>query len=381
MCRRKNSYFNNRLDIFLSVGTWSCYAFRRFTLTLTLSNATIILSTWHIKTYRHFIPRRRYNLIRCNGYFREIVISNNITLEELFEKATGRIPYGMTNDYMFHIVVQESKTVQVGLLSALLRIPKNEIHTVEIGNPIEVGSSVSDKTFILDVKITLNNAQLINIEMQVSGTTNWTDRSLLYLCRSFDNVSKGAEYETVNPVTHIGIIDFEIFENDDEFYSEYRLMNRRTRRIYNSKFQLNVLSLKNIENATDEDKEWSLDLWAKLFRAKTWEDLKMLCKSNPEFEETTKLIYRMNEDDKVREQCQQREDYEKHERTMLHNLEMAEARAERAEARAENAETRAENAETRAENAETRAENAEARADKLQKELVEVQKKLKELQK
>ena len=43
---------------------------------------------------------------------------------------------------------------------------------------------------------------------------------------------------------------------------------------------LNVLSLKQIELATEEDKFWELDRWAALFSAKTWRDIKMIAKNN-----------------------------------------------------------------------------------------------------
>ncbi len=45
--------------------------------------------------------------------------------------------------------------------------------------------------------------------------------------------------------------------------------------LYSSKFAVNVLDLSHIELATEEDKSWDLDFWAKLFKAKTWEKMKM----------------------------------------------------------------------------------------------------------
>lgn len=40
----------------------------------------------------------------------------------------------------------------------------------------------------------------------------------MYLCRNFDNLKSGENYIDVMPCLHIGIIDFELFEEDDEFY-------------------------------------------------------------------------------------------------------------------------------------------------------------------
>ncbi len=49
-------------------------------------------------------------------------------------------------------------------------------------------------------------------------------------------------------------------------------MNVKSHKIFNDKFTLNVLSLEQIARATDEDKTWQLDIWAKLFAAKTWRE-------------------------------------------------------------------------------------------------------------
>ena len=61
-----------------------------------------------------------------------------------------------------------------------------DITSIEITNPIMPGDNVTDKTFILDIKIILNQSDLINLEMQVINYDNWPERSLGYLCRSFD---------------------------------------------------------------------------------------------------------------------------------------------------------------------------------------------------
>ena len=58
-------------------------------------------------------------------------------------------------------------------------------------------------------------------------------------------------------------------------------------RIYSSKFAVNVLDLSHIELATEEDKSWSLDFWAKLFKTKTWEEMKMIAKDNEYFTEAS----------------------------------------------------------------------------------------------
>jgi cell fate (sporulation/competence/biofilm development) regulator YlbF (YheA/YmcA/DUF963 family) len=70
-----------------------------------------------------------------------------------------------------------------------------------------------------------------------------------------------------------------------------------------------VVSLRQIELATDEDKAWKIDHWARLFKATTWEEIKMIAKKDPAFQEASETLYTMNSDEMIRAQCQAREDY------------------------------------------------------------------------
>ncbi len=81
-------------------------------------------------------------------------------------------------------------------------------------------------------------------------------------------------------------------------------------RIYSSKFAVNVLDLSHIELATEEDKNWNLDFWARLFKAKTWEEMKMIAKDNEYFTEASNTLCDLYADFNVRERCRDREDYE-----------------------------------------------------------------------
>lgn len=81
-------------------------------------------------------------------------------------------------------------------------------------------------------------------------------------------------------------------------------------RIYSSKFAVNVLDLSHKELATEEDKSWSLDFWAKLFKTRTWEEMKMIAKDNEYFTEASNTLCDLYADFNVRERCRDREDYE-----------------------------------------------------------------------
>ena len=232
------------------------------------------------------------------------------------QDAAGKIDYTLMNDCMFHAVMQSNEKVLKGLVCALLRLSPDEVHTVTVLNPIEFSNKVCDKEYILDIKVSLNDEAVINIELQVEEQKFWNNRSLLYLCRIFDNLKKGQGYFDAVPTYHIGILDFTLFPDYPEFYATNKMMNVQKHYIYNDKFTLNVLDLNHTELATDEDKRWKLDYWARLFKAETWEELKMLAQQDDVFMETYETIFRQNQDDKVRMWCEAYEEAERVARTI-----------------------------------------------------------------
>ena len=220
----------------------------------------------------------------------------NDTTAASYRNATGPIDYGMTNDYMFRTILQRNNTVLKGLISAVLRLEPEEIHSVVVTNPIEPGVSSDGNT-------------VINLEMQVQNLHNWEDRSLSYLCRSFDQLTRGEDYTETKTVVHIGFLNFTPDRNTLEFFAIYKLQNMKNHAVYSDKFTLGVVDLTHIELATEEDREWQLDRWAELFTASTWEEIRMIAKNSEYLSSASQSLYELNTDDIERQKCRAREDY------------------------------------------------------------------------
>lgn len=226
-----------------------------------------------------------------------------------FLNAHGQIPYGMTNDYMFRAVLQSNNKALKGLICSLLHFSEEEIFSVEITNPIILGESIKNKEFRLDINVILNNHTLLNLEMQIANRLNWTNRSVMYLCRSFDQLNCGQDYAQAKPVIHIGFLNYSLFPDYPEFYASYKLINIKSHRKYSDNLTLNVLDLSHIELATEEDKLYHIHNWAMLFKATTWEEIEMIAEENEYLKEASKTIFRMSADDLIRKRCRDREEY------------------------------------------------------------------------
>lgn len=175
-------------------------------------------------------------------------------------------------------------------------------------------------TFILDIKVLLNDNTIVNLEMQLNNYNNWPERSLGYLCRNFDNLNKGDDYSNTKAAIHIGFLDFTLFPHLPEFHATYKIQNIKNHNIYTDKFILHVIELNSIHMATEEDRNHEIDKWAALFKATTWEDIRMLSNDNPTLESAAETLYQLNMDEQLRETCERFYKAEARERGFKNNI-------------------------------------------------------------
>ena len=135
------------------------------------------------------------------------------------------------------------------------------------------------------------------------------------------------------PAVHIGFLDFTPFPEFAEFYAIYKLLNIKNQHLYSDKFTLGVVDLTHIELATDKDKAFGIDRWARLFKSTTWEEIKMIAKNNPVLKEASESLYVLNADEMARARSRAREEYILHENAL--NRKISELSEENERLRAE----------------------------------------------
>ena len=70
-----------------------------------------------------------------------------------------------------------------------------------------------------------------------------------------------------------------------------------------------MVDLSRIDLATEEDKVYHIDGWAKLLKATTWEEVKMLAAKDENMREAAKSIFVYNTEEQIRKMCRDREEY------------------------------------------------------------------------
>lgn len=156
-------------------------------------------------------------------------------------------------------------------------------------------------------------------ESQITNRLNWQNRSVIYLCRSYDSLTHGQDYSEAKSVVHVGFLDYTLFIEYPEFCATYKLSNVKNHQKYSDNITLNVVNLSRIDLATEEDKQYHIDEWAALMKATTWEELRMLASKDEYLNEAAETIFRLSTDEQVRKRCRDREEYYED----LHNYEMA----------------------------------------------------------
>lgn len=270
----------------------------------------------------------------------------------IYADKSGPLQVTMKNDYLFKAVLQSDPYILKDLVAGLLHLSPKEILSITVENPIELGRYYQEKTFVLDLKLILNNQKLVNLEMQISNERNWKERSLGYLCRSFDSINRGEHYQNMKEAYHFGFLDYDLDPSHPEFFATYKMENIKNHNIYSDKFTLSVIQLNHIHLATEEDKAYRIDKWARFFAAATWEELKMLAENDEIMRRATELFTQYSEiDPHIREAVEARQLALNGERAMERRM------ARQLQQLAENEKQLAENEKQLAENEKQLAEN------------------------
>ena len=209
----------------------------------------------------------------------------------LRKKAAEKEPLNiqLTNNYAFRKLFKMNYIAR-GFLIALLGLDEEDVVKLEVIDPFEEGENEEEKERILDIKIYLNDNKKINIEMQNRYQEDWTERSLFYNCRMFtEGLYHGQPYGDLEPCIHVGILDFDLMKTPG-FHHHIKLLDIKTNEEYSSKLQFHVVQLKQIESATEEEKQ----------TAKDWQQVEEIIRGNPYREAVKQELYKMSRDEKER---------------------------------------------------------------------------------
>ena len=166
--------------------------------------------------------------------------------------------------------------------------------------------SQEEKLGILDVRVLLNGDIQINMEMQVAPFELWAERSLFYLGKMYiDQIKEGEDYDVLKKCIHIGILDFVMFQEDEEFYSRFHIWEDQRHRKYTDKLEVHILELPKLDRYRYPQTE--LLKWARFINAERKEDLEMIAKTDKFLGKAYEALTNLSADEKKRLEYEARE--------------------------------------------------------------------------
>ena len=192
---------------------------------------------------------------------------------------------------------------------------------------------LEDKLGILDIRIfifdkvegnkdTPNETAQIDLEIQISPFPLWPERSVFYLSKLYTGqIHKGQSYDVLQKCIHVGILDFVLFEEDEEFYSRFHIWEDSRRWMYTDKLEIHILELPKL--AGKRYPETELLNWARFFNAEQKEEFEMAAGTSPYVEKAYERLTELSADEEKRLEYEAREKaIRDHNFLMTTNLEM-----------------------------------------------------------
>ena len=101
----------------------------------------------------------------------------------------------------------------------------DQVKEIELLNPYENDVDKKEaKISILDIKAKGKDGTYYNIEVQVANEIFYMERALYYWSGMYRHqLEKGHQYNKINKVIGIHILDFQVIKNDEDYFHKCRL--------------------------------------------------------------------------------------------------------------------------------------------------------------
>lgn len=234
-------------------------------------------------------------------------------------------------DFCFKELMEDAE-IRRGFISALLGVKPEDIEETELLPTHLRREHKEDKLGILDIRVFIrdrrkgenhssNGKSQMDLEIQLAPFPLWPERSVFYLAKMFTGeIKKGESYDMLQKCIHVGILDFFLFPEDEEFYSRFHLWEDDRRRMYTDKLEIHILELPKLKER--EYPETELLNWARFFNAEHKEEFEMAAEANSYIERAYGKLAQLSADEMKRLEYEAREKaIRDHNYLMKYNLE------------------------------------------------------------
>ncbi len=219
-------------------------------------------------------------------------------------------------DFCFKELMEDAE-VRRGFISALLDVRPEKIERTEFLPTHLRKEHQEDKLGILDIRVFIceqadkercskGQRSQMDLEIQLASFPLWPERSVFYLAKMYTGkIKKGQSYDVLQKCIHVGILDFILFKEDEEYYSRFHLWEDTRRRMYTDKLEIHILELPKLLER-DYPKTELLN-WARFFNGEKKEEFEMAAEGSLYIEKAYERLMDMSADDLKRQEYEARE--------------------------------------------------------------------------
>ncbi|MCL2202622.1 MAG: Rpn family recombination-promoting nuclease/putative transposase [Defluviitaleaceae bacterium] len=212
------------------------------------------------------------------------------------------LKFKMTHDLLFKMLFVKYPDLLRKLVAVLLDISYDSITKFTIANPEIPPEMLGDKFCRLDINMVVNG-QRVDLEVQVENEGNYPERSLFIWAKEYSTgIGMGENYKNLPRTIVISILGFNQFADKEKYHHEFQCLEVTTHAPLTDKMALHFYELKKLPPLAENDKTNGKDLWLKLFRAETEEDLAAIEKLEvPEMSEALQAYRHVAASDEFKE--------------------------------------------------------------------------------
>jgi predicted transposase/invertase (TIGR01784 family) len=182
--------------------------------------------------------------------------------------------------------------------------PTHAITSAKVLNPEVPKDFTSEKAVLLDVRATLSDGRLVDVEMQARRDTAFRERVLFYWARHFGSqLNVGEKYRSVAPCVGVYVLDFADLQGQD-FHSVFQLSNPRTREVLSNALEMHFLELPKLPAGTETCGVYN---WGRFFRVRSESELEQLAMTSPTMKQASDALWWVSNDPSSRQLVEERE--------------------------------------------------------------------------
>lgn len=210
------------------------------------------------------------------------------------------------NDAVFKMIFTDPKHERIMIHFLNCAIDSNDkIKEVEILNSEHPEECLTQSGFRLDIRAKTDDNLIVNVEVKMdTGDPHVIGRSLFYCTKLFEgSFRSGSRGEKLTRTVSINILDFNLFEDDNQYYRTCSIKDDEVNEQLTDRLELQFLELNKLEKYT---KDKPITFWMEFFKDPYSEACQELYTFVPEIKEAKDVFEEIKSDPEKRRMIEER---------------------------------------------------------------------------